>query len=60
MKTEPVLYAVIGGGIVGLTWAATHFAAAMSFEQVIGYGVVVALVAMAASDYRIRLKNLFR
>jgi hypothetical protein len=60
MKSEPILYALIGGGIVGLTWIASHYAVSMSFEQVIAYGAVAALLAMAASDYRIRLKSLFR
>lgn len=58
MKTEPILYALIGGGLVALTWAASSHA--FSLEEVVGYGSVLALLGMAASSYGIRLKNLFR
>ena len=60
MKTDQFLYALIGGGIVALAWLVAHLGSSVPFEMVIGYGSIVAIVALAAIDYRIRVKKLFR
>jgi ammonia channel protein AmtB len=60
MKTKSILYVLIGGSLVALLWAAFNAAPSVSVEQVIGYGAVLALLAMAASSYGIRPKKLFR
>ncbi|HEX2100622.1 MAG TPA: hypothetical protein VHF69_08170 [Candidatus Synoicihabitans sp.] len=60
MKTNQLLYAIIGGGIVAAAWVASHFAASIPVGTVIGYGAVAAIVALATVDYRIRVKRLFR
>jgi hypothetical protein len=55
MKTDHILYATIGGSVVGLAWAASHLSVRLSFEQVVGYGAVIAMLALAAMDYGIKL-----
>ena len=60
MKTNEFLYAVIGALVVALAWTASHFSESIALESIIGFGSVAAIVALAAIDYRVRLKNLFR
>lgn len=57
MKTDQMMYALIGGGVVALAWAASQLAGSIPFESVIGYGVVFGVAAMTAMDYRISARK---
>ena len=58
MKTNIIVLAVTLG-VVAATALVLFFRSSVSADSVIGYGSVLALVGMAALEYRINWKRLF-
>ncbi|HEY0947119.1 MAG TPA: hypothetical protein VGD81_17685 [Opitutaceae bacterium] len=57
MKTERLTFALIGGGVVAAAWALSNVRSEVSFDAILGYGTVLAIVALGAIDYRFRAKR---
>ena len=53
MKSEPLSYSLIGGGIVALAWALSSIRLTVGFESIVGYAAVAAIAAMLVSEYRV-------
>ncbi len=58
MKSEPVLYSLIGGGLVALAWALSSARIEVGVESVLGYVAVAAIAAMLVGEYRVSAKKL--
>lgn len=58
MKSEPLSYSLIGGGVVALAWALSSIRIPIGIETILGYAVVVAITAMVVSEYRVSVKTL--
>jgi len=58
MKSEPVLYSLIGGGLVALAWALSSARIEVGVESVLGYVSVAAIAAMLVGEYRVSAKKL--
>jgi len=60
MKTNEILFAVSAGLVVVLAWMAARLSELVPFEWIIGFGSLGATFGLAAFDYRVRAKKLFR
>lgn len=58
MKSEPVSYSLIGGGIVALAWGLSSVRMPVGIDSILGYASVAAIVAMLVSDYRVSARKL--
>lgn len=58
MKSEPLSYSLIGGGLVALAWALSSARIEIGVETVLGYASVAAISAMLVSEYRVSAKKL--
>jgi hypothetical protein len=60
MKIEITILAVSLGLIGAAAFLLSRAHPAVTADSLVGYGVVAALLAMAALDYRVNLKSLVR
>ncbi len=58
MKSEPLSYSLIGGGVVALAWALSSTRISFGVDAILGYLVVAAITAMVVSEYRWSAKTL--
>ena len=58
MKSEPLSYSLIGGGIVAFAWALSSTRLAVGLESLVGYAAVAAIAAMLFSEYRVSGRKL--
>lgn len=57
MKSEPLSYSLIGGGLVALAWALSSIRIEIGVESILGYAAVAAIAAMLVSEYRVSAKR---
>ena len=60
MKTNEILFALSAGLVAALAWMAVRLSELVPFEWIFGFGAIGASFALAAIDYRVRAKKLFR
>lgn len=60
MKTNEILFAASIGLVAALAWMAVRLSELVPIEWIIGFGSIGAIFGLAAMDYRIRAKKLFR
>jgi len=58
MKSEPLSYSLIGGGLVALMWALSTTRIPIGVEAVLGYAAVAVITAMVVNEYRGSAKTL--
>lgn len=59
MKNDKVILAVIPGVVIALAALALSFRSPVGLDVLIGYGSVLALLGVAALEYRINWKRVF-
>ena len=59
MKSNIIILAVLSGGVIAATALLLSFRSPVTADSVVGYASVLALLGMAALEYRINWKRLF-
>ena len=59
MKTERLPYALVAGILAVVAGLLAVVRSSLQVESLVGYGVIVMLVATAVVDYRINWKRIF-
>ena len=59
MNTKRITFAIIAAAIAAVAVALANVRTAVSVEGFIGYGAVIALLALAAADYRFDVRRVF-
>jgi hypothetical protein len=59
MKTERITYVLIASMLANIVWLVVSFRSTVSFDAMIASLAVLALLAVAAIDYRVDFKRLF-
>lgn len=58
MKSEPLTYSLIGGGLVAFAWAVSALPISIGVASFVGYAAVAAISAMLVNEYRVTARKL--
>jgi hypothetical protein len=58
MKSEPLTYSLIGGGLVAFAWAVSTLPISIGVAAAVGYASVAAILAMLVNEYRVTARKL--